>query len=748
MKYTDKKISHAMDGQPNRLTATAQALNAPTPMHPAWTLPTTVSVGPCNAGAAAISAESLQARLTRRDAEDAMRVVASLIAESNVRIVYHKDDSQGIYADMKTRTLHIPTIAYASGISYATLQIFRGMVYHEAGHLMCSDMVSSQWKGKDLAVVFEEARTMDIDPTNGKMTVPGSKKRNQDVLHFITNAVEDVRMEIEVCKTFPGARSALTALADDGNRKLITAMEKADAEGKRDKMIVSEAMILCIFRGRGMKPLWIPNPKAAEIADIAWQEFQNVFQIKSCDDSLITAVKIYDLVAPKMKEQMDQQQQANGQKGDKGKSGKGKGDKKDGKGGKGDKDEDGKGKGGKNPKTVVLVDGEPGGGKPQDNDDDGMTPKNEGGEGDEDGEGQGGSGPDGDIITATMGEGDEGEEMDADVIIIDMRSIQKQSVVDQQEKMKQQSKQKNVPDPVDVNYTAFRDNDVHKFPNDNSREDYADTTNKIRQTMFATLANLITCLDQDLRAMTRSKTKRFQWSGDVDMRDLAAIAKSTRANVFTSTRAGMELDVAVEIVIDQSGSMSGEGIQNAQATAIALGDALTRIGVQFEITGTSSNCGSAGRSTVDSKSGFTRYCPLTFFHYICFGENWNQVSWRVGTMSSYCNNLDGEAVDYAAFRLKQRREKRKVIFSISDGEPCGGQGNDGEMAGHLTATCKKLRNAGYEVYGFGVNTENPAKYYGKEWFLNIRDPRNLGPEVLKTLSAILVRGQAVSFKGK
>jgi cobalamin biosynthesis protein CobT len=105
------------------------------------------------------------------------------------------------------------------------------------------------------------------------------------------------------------------------------------------------------------------------------------------------------------------------------------------------------------------------------------------------------------------------------------------------------------------------------------------------------------------------------------------------------------------------------------------------------------------------------------------------------------HNIDGEVVEYAAFRLKQRPERRKVIFSLSDGEPCAGHGNDGEMCANLKRVCKRVRKEGVEVYGFGVQTESPRAFYGKEWFINLEKVNEMGPGFVREFTRIVTEGK-------
>src|SRR5690606_4591521 len=129
-------------------------------------------------------------------------------------------------------------------------------------------------------------------------------------------------------------------------------------------------------------------------------------------------------------------------------------------------------------------------------------------------------------------------------------------------------------------------------------------------------------------------------------------------------------NVAVSLVVDCSGSMSGEPMQLAIKTGIALGESLKAIGIEFEMigftTGTSGEL-STYCQTVNDHSRFNRTnCTLKHFIFKVFGN----PDLSGVTMARACSsNADGESVTWAAKRLALRPEKRKIMMVLSDGYP-------------------------------------------------------------------------------
>ena len=290
-------------------------------------------------------------------------------------------------------------------------------------------------------------------------------------------------------------------------------------------------------------------------------------------------------------------------------------------------------------------------------------------------------------------------------------------------------------DPKDKDYTSLRDNDIHYTP-DHGSQDKQDFVERRKQ-VTASVAAMTRALEQALRAMNRNRREGYKIHGKIDKKRLTALAKSLHKDVFFQTRNGIQLNTAVEIIIDESGSMGWKELE-IQLLAIALGEGMKQIGVPFEITGTTTQYGFGDSPELN---GFTRTNPIVFKHYKKFEEDWMRVRHRIVNTSSHMHNVDGEAVEYCAFRLAQRPEQRKVIFSLSDGCPQSGHGNDHKMGANLQRVCERVRKAGIEVYGFGIGTDNPKRYYGEKFFIYLEEVGQMGQDFLRSFVKIITGGK-------
>jgi cobaltochelatase CobT len=79
-------------------------------------------------------------------------------------------------------------------------------------------------------------------------------------------------------------------------------------------------------------------------------------------------------------------------------------------------------------------------------------------------------------------------------------------------------------------------------------------------------------------------------------------------------------------------------------------------------------------------------------------------------ISGVHENLDGEAVLWAAKRLAQRPEARRVLIVLSDGLPAGARVPDGGSA-YLSKIVQEAIAAGIEVIGVGIESEAVTQFY-------------------------------------
>jgi cobaltochelatase CobT len=136
-------------------------------------------------------------------------------------------------------------------------------------------------------------------------------------------------------------------------------------------------------------------------------------------------------------------------------------------------------------------------------------------------------------------------------------------------------------------------------------------------------------------------------------------------------------DTAVTLLLDNSGSMRGKSIEIACVVSDMIAAALEQCGVTTEVLGFTTSTWKGGHSAADwARAGRPenpgRLNDLLHIVYKGADETLRRVRNNLCVMLSndlLKENVDGEALHWAAKRLGQRSEGRKVLIVISDGAP-------------------------------------------------------------------------------
>jgi cobalamin biosynthesis protein CobT len=260
-------------------------------------------------------------------------------------------------------------------------------------------------------------------------------------------------------------------------------------------------------------------------------------------------------------------------------------------------------------------------------------------------------------------------------------------------------------------------------------------------------------LRQKLLADLRSRTQRRvrgQRKGKIDGGRLQRVAVGN-PRVFRRTQEREGVDVAISILIDYSGSMlRKKKLQRAMELAHALTTTLSALKVEHEIaafTAHSRVLGGPEKTSLSKK--YPRHVTLQHILVKEFNERADTLK-RLAYLSTgngADQNVDGESVEIAAKRLLKRRESRRVLLVLSDGEPAGALGwaDEGIVgtcdtygARHLRGTVRRYEREGLEIVGIGICTDAPKKYYTQH--VTYRRPEQLMTDFYPTLQSILRKG--------
>lgn len=181
-------------------------------------------------------------------------------------------------------------------------------------------------------------------------------------------------------------------------------------------------------------------------------------------------------------------------------------------------------------------------------------------------------------------------------------------------------------------------------------------------------------------------------TGKLDRKNLYKY-RTTSKIFYNNTYKQREHDLAVGVLLDESGSMCGEGIENGRAALVLMHEVLTNLNINHCIAGHTS-------------SG--RMHDVIINPYVWFRENKNYVPKKctaLATISAKSGNCDSGALYFMEQEFMKTHNSDKLCLIFSDGAPTECTEEE------LKAQVEHMEKRGIKVIGIGVDFPNIAKYY-------------------------------------
>ena len=221
-------------------------------------------------------------------------------------------------------------------------------------------------------------------------------------------------------------------------------------------------------------------------------------------------------------------------------------------------------------------------------------------------------------------------------------------------------------------------------------------------------------LEAGLAAQLDVDWETEQLQGRLDTRRLVS-AYNCKPNVYRTREPAPDMDTAVTMLVDMSGSMGGQPIKLAREVCVALLETCERLGASTEVVGFTEDWADHTDAEQEALSRNHRDYSRTgaLLHYVfkpfsarladCRGTFATMLKHRMG------GNADGDSLDFARKRLRVRHEKRKIMMVLADGwRACSGYGDD----------CQNLRDAvercmfdEIDCIGIGIASDEVVKLY-------------------------------------
>ena len=185
--------------------------------------------------------------------------------------------------------------------------------------------------------------------------------------------------------------------------------------------------------------------------------------------------------------------------------------------------------------------------------------------------------------------------------------------------------------------------------------------------------------------------------------------------IFQNMEIVRKVNTAVALLIDLSGSMFGERIEQARLCALCLYEFCHSVGIPILIYG--HNVTKAGFRLEDE--------TVSLYSFAEFDADRND-KYRIASMAVNGCNRDGAALCFVGEKLAKRPEKIKLLFSISDGFPnatlYSGQKAEEDLL-HIKESLERRRITVLTA-AIGSDKEIIQRIY-KEGFLGISDIKQL-----------------------
>jgi len=655
--------------------------------------------------------------------------------KSDVRVVFKGEDAM-----TDGSTIILPAITHGKDISDEAMQVLRGYTDHEAGHVRHSDMP-----------FILDFNTKCIE-------------QNNMLLKSLANALEDIWLEKRVRAEYPGAEANIKATADAVNREFLEAF----GSGRIDEAQVQDPLFIApvaITWGGRLPYVGETCESCLDILPDALRERLDVWvgRVDDCVDSRDVCALALE-IEKELRDSDTERSEGSRSEAVEAPTDKssGSGDERSDSpsdapppmsgesesGSEGDAEGDAEGASGDSPAS----EGE--GGSEGDSEGGSDDERSEGDGERSDGERSELSRSEGSGDEAKEGEAGDGEDERRDVLehVRSVASPDKVYEAEMRAAVETMLHEEGLDRGGDeyLPYSTEEDRCHHRS---NRRTAIGRKLSKHAKEGAGEYDRRLAAMQGDVNAVRRQLERALMakmnrdWDygredGRLDARRFTA-AVAGRPNVFKQRMPRPEIDTAVSILVDLSGSM-GCGVPTrgevARDCAIALAEAIDRAGVAYEVLGFANTkfIGDADKA-MRSGRGYSRIQTLDLQVFKAFDERLVQTKGVLANIHEFVggDNTDGEFLMLAAKRLMERQERRRILLTLSDGQPAAARSSRADPMvhhKHLEKVIKDLQSWDFELAGIGIETRDVERFYPRSVVVsNLSDLASTGVGVLSDL---------------
>ena len=205
------------------------------------------------------------------------------------------------------------------------------------------------------------------------------------------------------------------------------------------------------------------------------------------------------------------------------------------------------------------------------------------------------------------------------------------------------------------------------------------------------------------QSQSQSRIERNLKAGRLDRKALHRIAGGA-VDVYSKkvNRISCE-NTVLYLLVDASGSMTGDRFNCAAAAGALMTEAMLPLKVPVKISAFTERTAWLGWEHKEQLEDYVIKDYAEHRPRVKILEDFNKV------VPKLYQNADGDSLMLAYRDIMARKEKRKILVVLSDGEPCSDRGGSADK--YLKQVVEYVETSPVEVYAIGIESRSVSRFY-------------------------------------
>ena len=236
-----------------------------------------------------------------------------------------------------------------------------------------------------------------------------------------------------------------------------------------------------------------------------------------------------------------------------------------------------------------------------------------------------------------------------------------------------------------------------------------------------------------IQIRAKAQTQYGVKKGKLDQSRLSRIcfnAPGFNERVFKNKIENKILDAAITVLVDMSGSMSGDKAYYALASSLLVNQVCNTLNISLEILGFSDN--HKNSEPVPSMFIYKSFADKRI-------DNENIKDYFSCSSLHMLGNPDAENILWAYDRLIRRKERKKLLIVMSDGSPAASKSGNGigEFTHKVIKEIEESKKV--DIYGLGLCSNSVTEYY--KYHSVVTKPEDIPTNLLELIERKIINVQ-------